>query len=1297
MKKNTIHNFNISIQNSADIESSEQLTQTMIKELAKVSKEIHQQKDIEQLWQEQNAGLNLSTSVTEEGAKDIKVAMFEKRAMSEGNTSLVSGKNIFGDIWSSSDTSISNAPNGGGAADTTDRITINSVSSAGNTSPFSRAEESLQNVSSTGQVYGFTGQQSLSVPQMFQTNTNDPSIAIIKAEIKKKLDFAKANNTGEIDYWERISKAFDNGAVAADFDGKPEEKLFTHMYADLKKSMLSSIEIQNFNWEDVRVKMIKAIDDNILTESIFPLNKERWEAIKKLLLNENINVANLFEQYDELFLLLKEVEGLESLPNTLTITTKTKIYPNLSVDKMYPNIGKEALYVFLKQINETNFDGRGVNKGAVKIKNVRTSSFIVGESLDFFVDEAFISKGQNQKENINWIVYNVGTEEENIFKNEGVSFSYNFDKEGTYRIDAYGKDYTVKQKQSAATATYIELKIIAQQIIITSSAVTQEGITRVSAKDKFFKVALKNSKVKTLNPLKLYYKVENKTANKVTVISEEKELDSAGIIKFSIPSLGEYCIKVRSKDQYALKFDYKINAVKNEVASIGQIGKALNKNVFLLGLSNNNLSLETKTFKINPATDEEKEDVKWIIYDANHKPYFQPGSPMLMDDHNPKKMYLHKWTYFDVPFPHKKGEYTIEAYSDTRQGSKAKAVFNLEMKNAQIAEAFWASKNGSKKTKSGFAGESNWITAHIPYYENQLVRVYFYLRNKKTDYYIDVNTNENGDIFKEIKFDSSFRELIGLEDDGNAKIGFRLLGIQNGKPYKFISPVNYESDTVISTTTDKDVVEIYFRYDGKRLRSEDQVPFGKEGAMVAIVAKTQNMVGDEVTLKVHKANEEPVYISKVRVNSDGVAAASFLMRNLDKKLKLGEVVKYYAGVEEYSTIKLKDKVLVMIVGEGKNKDIVDENDPLLIWGGKVSKEFRVKVYKICKELWPDNSLEMANGLMAVMNRETGETFAPHQIEGKKLIPKEKLTIDSFNSVDSKGKRSSRAVGLIQFTQKPLTDMGEYKGGGFDELHKLKLQYANMTQLEQLEKVKKYMKTVAKLPTKPEDIYLAVFAPAFLGNDLNDTMYKLGTEEYDKNASLDVDIKKNGIQLKELIVKYYESFNDGEYGRNIWHNPLDNMELRGWYRSGWDINESNYLLETNKRSKGKHLGLDLYSPVDKPVYACVDGIALILYPEYSSTFGLNVRIEGYYNQKKYNFFYAHLNKIVVKNLEKVKAGTLIGYTGQTGEAEGQPSKFNHLHFEVRSSRAGRGAALNPMEEISNLKDAVNTNPIKENQK
>ena len=1148
MRKNVIHNFDLSIKNSADIKSSEDLTKVIIKELAKVSQEMNQQKDIVQIWQEQksqNAAIaNNSSFSTGGGAIDTSTKTSEK-PLSIGNTSSVSGETI-NNVALSGATSTTNALIGEGVADITGRKTINSTASNNITSPTSGAGNTTLNFNNgiTQTYANVAAQQTLTVPQVLQTNNSEPTIEAIKTEIKKKLDAATDMET--IQYWRNIAKAFNEGATAQDFDGKPNNMLFTQMYAILKQSN-TAIENQNFNWEIIREKMIKSINTNILSGIISDESKKRWTIIQQQLKDDKVNITNLFEQYGELFLLLKEVEGLNALPSTITIATKTKIYPNLSA--LYPAIGKEDVYVFLKGISDIR--GSAVDKGAVKIKNTVATSFIVGESLEFTLDETFIKQSQFQKENINWIVYHVGNKQESIFRDKGTSLTYNFDKAGTYRIDAYGNKHTVKGNKKALGSTFIELKIEAQQIIITSPGITKDGQTRTSTKEKLFKVDLKYPKVKTLNPLKLYYQVETKTGNKVTIVSEEQELDSTGIIKFPIPNLGEYCIKLTSKDQYALNKEYKINAIKNEVTSIGQVGKASNIGHFLVGVSNNTLTLETKTFKINPATDEEKEDVKWIIYDSNNKPYLPPGSVVLSDDNNPKKTYLHKWSYFDVPLPKKEGHYTVEAYNDTRQGTKAKSVFSIEMMRAQITEAYWASGGGSKKRMSGFEGESNWIKANIPYYNNQTVRIYFYLNTIKTKYYLDTKTNERGEIFQEIKFDSDFQKQIGFQGSKNAKIGFKVLGIQNGKPYPFKAPTNYESDTVLAVTTDIKILDAYFIYDGSRVTSQDKIPFDKKGTTLTIVAKTQNMIGKEIVLTAHKVGEKPAFRHKVIVNSEGVAITKFDIIPA-KGAKNGTVNKYYVGIEGCSTKHLTDKMINMVVGDTIKDAKLNSGALEIIWGGKVSVEFRQKVVRICKDLWgEDQKFEMANALMIAMSVETWETFSSSVINSKGIAFSKEAHKNNPNLVNEK------AVGLAQFTIDAVKSLILKERGILEnaqtanaitkqEVNDYKQKLALLSPEDQLDYVKTYLMLFNnyKKVVRPEDVYMIIFAPRATGKGdhvdiykkyktIEDKIHDRVNIKYRDNASMD--IKNDGfnkgnndsiIQSGELLARYREMKNKG---------------------------------------------------------------------------------------------------------------------------------------------------------------------------
>jgi murein DD-endopeptidase MepM/ murein hydrolase activator NlpD len=1250
MNKNTVHNFNILIKNNSPLESSEGLTKSFIKELAQVSKEINEQKDIVQIWQEKNASNDVMSNTLDsagEGVFDTNAAI--KTAPLFSNTSSASESNLF-------TASTLNASIGGGAFDSTKSTIMSSFGSTGNTLPVSEAGNIVFD-NAFSQIYETTdSKQMLIIPQMLQSNNNEPSVELIKAEIKKKLDQAiKENNPETIQYWTHISKAFDDEKTAvADFIDKPNEMLFTEMYNALKKLKITSIEVQNFSWETVREKMIKAIDANIIKGSISKAAKNRWETIKKLLADDKTNVANLFEQYDELFLLLKEVEGLDALPNSITITTKTKIYPNLSADKLYASIGKEDVYVFLKQVSETDFEGSGVNKGAVKIKDANANSFIVGESLEFFVDEAFINQKINQKENINWIVYNTNNKKEYIFKNEGTSFSYNFDTPGTYRIDAYGQKHTVKQKKTAATATFIELKIVVQDIVITPPAIAKAEFIRPFAEEKVFKVSLKNNAIKTLNPIKLYYQIETVIGGKNAVISEERELDSTGIIKLAMPDLGIYKIKVASKDQYRLNKEFKTSVIKNEVTSIG-VAESSESNIFLLGITNSVLTLETKTFRINPPTDDEKEDARWMIYDSSGKPYVAPGFELFTDDRDPKKSYMLKWNSFTTSIPQKVGNYTVEAFSDKQKGAKSQCTYKFEVKEPHITEAYWSWSGGTKKTISGLL-ESNWINASVPHYNNQTVRIYFYLGNAKTNHYIDVKTNNKGKIFEEVKFDATFQKAIGLGSKKNVKIGFKLLGIQNSKPYPFKSPANYEDNTTLSLTANKKVLDVYFIYDGNRVTPEDEVPFGKKGAIVTIVAKTQNMVGEEITLTAHKVSEKPSFIGKATVNSEGVATTSFLLKNLDKKLKIGTTINYYAGVEGYSTKHLVNKVLVMIVGEGnmdKNKNkIIDENDPQLIWGSKVSKEFRIKIVEIAKKIKVD-----PNWIMIIIAKETSLTFNPH--------------ID--NGIGY--------VGLIQFSEDSAQGVGTTQA-----------ELKRMTAVTQLKYVEKRFENLGKNGYKSlTDLYLAVLQPASVGQGdkdqnvlwtskrmayYNNPSYHKEEGEYDhkiiKSGKTKRGFEEGTTYMWEVRQELERIKKDGEkFEKMLKALPLD-LKYKNW-----TLNQitSGYGRRSVDVGSTFHKGLDFnYSgggdtDIGAPVFSTHDGFVYNLKDDPSGNTGryLIIRSEDNLFQTRY----LHLSKIVVKKDEKIKKGQKIGELGASYNGREVGGDINaHLHYEIMKLEGNR---------------------------
>lgn len=103
-----------------------------------------------------------------------------------------------------------------------------------------------------------------------------------------------------------------------------------------------------------------------------------------------------------------------------------------------------------------------------------------------------------------------------------------------------------------------------------------------------------------------------------------------------------------------------------------------------------------------------------------------------------------------------------------------------------------------------------------------------------------------------------------------------------------------------------------------------------------------------------------------------------------------------------------------------------------------------------------------------------------------------------------------------------------------------------------------------------------------------------------------------------------------------------------------------------RSGGRsHQGVDMFAAMRTPAAAIVDGT--LLRRQTSSLGGLSVYLNG---DDGNEYFYTHLAGYSdVAPGQKVKAGEIIGYVGDSGNAKGGPP---HLHFEIRSG----GVPINP---------------------
>lgn len=127
------------------------------------------------------------------------------------------------------------------------------------------------------------------------------------------------------------------------------------------------------------------------------------------------------------------------------------------------------------------------------------------------------------------------------------------------------------------------------------------------------------------------------------------------------------------------------------------------------------------------------------------------------------------------------------------------------------------------------------------------------------------------------------------------------------------------------------------------------------------------------------------------------------------------------------------------------------------------------------------------------------------------------------------------------------------------------------------------------------------------------------------------------------------------------DPLTNMKIHpssGSGESGGRYGCSRIWGPSSLR-KGKpkpHRGLDLKADVGTKFKSIYSGIAIVSEKK-GKDFGYWVTIKSPNNGVAIK--YIHLNKILVKDGDKVKQGQIIGETGDTGAAKNNP----HLHIEV----------------------------------
>lgn len=214
----------------------------------------------------------------------------------------------------------------------------------------------------------------------------------------------------------------------------------------------------------------------------------------------------------------------------------------------------------------------------------------------------------------------------------------------------------------------------------------------------------------------------------------------------------------------------------------------------------------------------------------------------------------------------------------------------------------------------------------------------------------------------------------------------------------------------------------------------------------------------------------------------------------------------------------------------------------------------------------------------------------------------------------------------------------------------------------------------------------------LSLQLDFTWYELMTTENEAYIQL-----TNSKDLRDATIKfhdYYERSADNsvqkerrvKFAEELEKEFKSNKNKEKANSSYLDVEKGiNYVFDEDGTNKdypfdGPHYGIDIDYIYDD-VYSTVSGEVTVGYEE--GGFGNYVLIDA---GDGLEFIFAHMSEIDVGQQQKVKPGTFLGVSGNTGKSTGP-----HLHFEIRQD----GKAFDPMIWIEDNKNGTSDEEIENN--
>ncbi|MFT5890163.1 MAG: hypothetical protein ACI9Y7_000252 [Dokdonia sp.] len=346
MDENITHNIDISIAHLDTQETEQEVLDGVVKSATSYIKEAEIKEAAKQIGQDFIAAQ--STVPTKGGVTGIATISTSNTTplVSAGNASLTSvqstsaGGNTSTGMSSGngqSATSNTMSPAGGGVTD----ITTTSISNT--TSPASDGSGNQvlpPAVATTTKLYAGMQTSQITVPQNVQGGTSTtPTLEEVKTYVEG--EYRNSEDVSKKSYWGGLSKKLSEGVSIEDILTEDREGVYgVSLLSDWYDSKGTFYENELcLDWTIIKPQLLNKL--KYLQGKDASLNIYYSGLISRV--NNATDISRLFQDHDELFIILNHLIP-EGIPATIQITYNNHVYPDLSPQKLYADIGIEDIY-----------------------------------------------------------------------------------------------------------------------------------------------------------------------------------------------------------------------------------------------------------------------------------------------------------------------------------------------------------------------------------------------------------------------------------------------------------------------------------------------------------------------------------------------------------------------------------------------------------------------------------------------------------------------------------------------------------------------------------------------------------------------------------------------------------------------------------------------------------------------------------------------------------------------------------------------------------------------------------------